>query len=193
MHGSRDAFAVVDQLFLQLLTGAQSGENDLDVLVGLEARQPDHLARQVDDAHGATHLEEIGPARLAGGGRLQDQLAGLGDGHEVPGDLGIGDRHRPAARDLLPEQRNDAAARAQHVPEAHDHEPARPWGEALEDQLGSALGCSHHAGRSDGLVGRHEDELGDLVPHRRLRGVQGPEDVVPSGFSMFSSASGTCL
>ena len=54
-----------------------------DVFVRLESRQTDHLACQVDDADRAAHLEDVDVARLAGRCRLQDELAGLGDGHEV--------------------------------------------------------------------------------------------------------------
>jgi hypothetical protein len=45
-------------LLVELLAGRETGEHHLDVLVGLEAREADHLAREVGDAHGLAHLED---------------------------------------------------------------------------------------------------------------------------------------
>ena len=56
---------------------------------------------------------------------LDDQLAGLLDRHEEPGDLGVGHRDRAAALDLGPEQRDDRTAAAQHVAEPHAQVGAR--------------------------------------------------------------------
>src|SRR5262249_26535150 len=66
VHGRAEAFTVVDELLLELLARAQPGEHYGDVLVRLESREPDHLARQVRDAHRTAHLEDVGRTRLAG-------------------------------------------------------------------------------------------------------------------------------
>ena len=63
---------------------------------------------------------------------------GLGDGHEEARHALVGDRDRAARGDLALEERHDAAARAEHVAEAHGHE-LRVGGFArhgLDDALG---------------------------------------------------------
>jgi len=42
---------------VQLLARPQAGEDDRDVDVGLEPAQADQIAREVNDAHGPSHLE----------------------------------------------------------------------------------------------------------------------------------------
>jgi hypothetical protein len=68
---------------VELLAGRETGEHHLDVLVGLEAREADHLAREVGDAHGLAHLEDEDLATATRARGLQDQLHGFGNGHEV--------------------------------------------------------------------------------------------------------------
>src|SRR5207249_30190 len=60
------------QLLVQLLARAEADEADRDVLVGLEAREPDHLPGEVEDAHGLPHVEDEDLAAPAEGGGLQD-------------------------------------------------------------------------------------------------------------------------
>ena len=95
----------------------------------------------------------------------------LGNRHEVARDVGVGDRDRAAARDLLAEERYDAAVRSEHVAEAHGDEAAAAVLKALHHHLGDALGDAHHAGRPHGLVGRDQHELarrrGRSPPARR--------------------------
>ena len=87
-----------------------------------EAREPDHLAREVDDLHRLAHVEHEDLAALAHQPGLQHELRRLRDRHEVALDVGMRDGDRAAARDLLAEVRHHAAGRAEHVAEAHDHE-----------------------------------------------------------------------
>src|SRR2546427_778675 len=46
------------QLLVELLAGPEADEADRDVLVGLEAREADHLAREVEDADRLAHVED---------------------------------------------------------------------------------------------------------------------------------------
>src|SRR5688572_1112917 len=53
------------ELFIELLAGAQAGEQDRHVLVGNESGQADDLFRQIQDPHGLAHLEHgDAPCRL---------------------------------------------------------------------------------------------------------------------------------
>ena len=70
----------------------------------------------------------------------------------------------PPLRDLLVEQGQDAAVRAEHVAEAdHGEAGERPARERLHVVLGGALRGAHDAGGRHGLVGRDEGEVRDPV------------------------------
>ena len=97
------------QFLVQLLAGAQAAEADLDVLVRPQAAEADEVFREVRDLHRRPHVEYEDVAAFADGGRLQYQLRSFRDGHEVAGDLRVGHGHRAAPRDLLHEERDDAA------------------------------------------------------------------------------------
>ena len=108
---------------------------------------------------------------LADAAGLHDQLRGLVDRHEVARHLGARDGHRPAARDLLAEDRHDRAGRAEHVAEAHRDERrlALDLPERLDDPLGERLARAHRGLRVDGLVGRDEHEAVGAVARREPR------------------------
>ena len=99
---------------MELLAGAQAGEDDLDRALGPGREQAGH----VDDAHGLAHVEHEGLAAAADGAGLDDQLHRLLDGHEVAGDVGVGDGDRAAALDLGVERGEHRAPAAEHVAEA---------------------------------------------------------------------------
>ena len=68
---------------------------------------------------------------------------------------------RPAAGDLLAEDRNHAAGGAEDVAEAHGDEPRRNIGTVpvgLDDPLAQRLRLAHHRLRVRSLVGRDENE-----------------------------------
>ncbi len=119
--------------------------------------------REVEDAHRIAHVEHEHVAAAADAAGLHDQLRGLVDRHEVARHLGVGDRHRPAARDLLAEDRHDRARRSEHVAEAHGDERrlVLDLAERLDDPLGERLAGAHRGLRVDGLVGRDEHEAVD--------------------------------
>ena len=182
-HG---ALARGDELLAQLLAASQADELDVNVLVGDEPGEPDQLLREVQDPHLPSHFENGDAARRFGerGGR-QHQLHRLGNGHEVALDFGMGDGEGPARRELLVEEREDAAVGAQHVAEAHDAEvgagvPER--GQLQDDALRHPFGGAENAGRVDRLVGRDQDELPHAVAGGAARRAQRSHHVVPDAF-----------
>ncbi len=149
------------QLLVELLPGPRSHELDFDVRHRLLAGEADHRVREIHDLHRLAHVEHVDLAAAADRAGLDDQLDRLGDRHEVARHLRMGHRDRATARDLLPEDRDQASRRAEHVPEA-DPAKARagvhlvPPG--LDDPLAERLRLAHHAARIHCLVRRHEDE-----------------------------------
>src|SRR3546814_8579816 len=59
-----------------------------------------------DLQHRLAHVEDENLAAVGHAARLDDKLRGFRDGHEIAGDVSVGDRHRAARSDLLLEQRN---------------------------------------------------------------------------------------
>ncbi|MNZ53187.1 hypothetical protein D3C78_710580 [compost metagenome] len=188
------------QLLVELLARAQAAELDGDVAVRLvlrahaEAGEMHHLLRQLGDLHRLAHVQHEHVAACAHRAGLDHQLRRFRDGHEVAGDFRVGHGDRPAALDLLAEQRNHRAGRAQHVAETH-HGEARAvghrrlalhieqchlllGGQRLQDQLGHALGAAHHVGRAHRLVGGNQHEVAHPGAQRGLRGMQGAHGVV---------------
>src|SRR5262249_4476713 len=83
MVGLADALARRTELLRELLTGAQAGEADVDVLVGSVAREPDHVDREIEHAHGLTHVEEEDLAAPAADAGMEDEMDRLRNQHEV--------------------------------------------------------------------------------------------------------------
>ena len=110
---------------------------------------------------------------------MQHQPHGFGDGHEVPDDLRVGDRQRPAAGDLFLEARDDRAVRAQHVAEAHGLVADLLGGyvERLAIGFGRPLRRAHDVGRIDRLVGRDHHAGRRAGRQRRIGDVAGAEQV----------------
>ncbi len=145
------------------------GRRPTELDVGGHAGQRDHLAGEVDDLDRLAHLEHEDVAGLADRLGLQHEPRGLGDGHEVAGDLGVGDRERSAVAQLLLEDRHDRAAAGEHVAEAHGDRVEFSSASRVEHlALGERLGQPHHVGGRDGLVGGDEHEALDAVPLARL-------------------------
>ena len=93
--------------------GRIARDGDRHVPIGHPARQPDHLPREVDDAHLLAHLERVDLAAPGHRRRLQDELHRFLDAHEVAGHRGIGDRDGSSRLDLPKERRDHAAPAAQ--------------------------------------------------------------------------------
>src|SRR4051812_16681824 len=97
---------------MQLLTGPQAGVDNADRAVGLLG----HLTSDLRDADRLAHFQDqrlaVTPDR-----RLDYQLYGLLNRHEVPGDLRIGHGDGAAARDLRGERGQHRATAAEDVAE----------------------------------------------------------------------------
>ena len=181
VRGGQGLLVVGQQFLEEFLARAQAGEGDGDVGFGV-ARQAHHGAGQVDDADGLAHVQDEGLAAASHEAGLQHELGGLGDGHEVAGDVGVGDGDGAAVGDLLAELGNDAAAGAQHVAEAHQHHGQ--GGHAvlvLQDHLGQALGGAHDVGGVDRLVAGDVDEALDVEARGHVGQDAGAPGVVAHG------------
>src|SRR5919109_193721 len=109
----------VEEVLVKLLAGTPPDLLDRDVDVRPQTRQLDHVAGELLDRHGLAHLEHehlAAPAQRPG---ADDELDGLGDGHEVARHPAVGERHGAAHRDLAAEDRDDGARGAEDVAEAH--------------------------------------------------------------------------
>ena len=175
------------QLLVELLARAKARDDDRDVLVGDVAGQRDHHAGEVEDPDRLAHLEDQQLAVAAEPGQ-QHQAHRLGDRHQVAPAVGVGHGHGAAPRDLLLEERHDAAGAAQHVAEAHRAEAgARPRRVVLEEELGHPLGGSHDARGVHRLVRRDEHEA--LDP----QAVGGPDQVQAAGHVVLDGLLGGVL
>lgn len=203
------------QFFIQLFTGAQAGENDLDVarrvpgVAHRQARQRHHALRQIQDLQRLAHVEQEHIAPFGHGTRLQHQLGGLGDGHEVARDLRVGHRDGAAHGDLVAKQRDHAAAGAQHVAKAHHRKAcgafpgsvrsigtercARRRSHGLQHHLGHPLGGAHDVGGPHGLVGGNQHEMAGPVLQRHPHHGQRAEDVVQNAFACIGLHHGHVL
>ena len=171
-----DPFALGDQLLVELLAGPQAREDDLDVLLRLEAVESDHVPGQIQDPDRLAHLEDEDLAPLSHRPGLQDQLGRLGDAHEVAGDLRMGHGHRAPLGDLLLEEGDHRSGTADDVPESDGDEAGlRIPVAAGGHQFADALGRPHDVGRPHGLVRGDQNEFidpgidrtGDHVFHRQ--------------------------
>ena len=181
VRGGQGLLVVGQQFLEEFLARAQAGEGDGDVGFGV-AGQAHHGAGQVDDADGLAHVQDEGLAAASHEAGLQHELGGLGDGHEIAGDVGVGDGDGAAVGDLLAELGDDAAAGAQHVAEAHQHHGQ--GGHAvlvLQDHLGQALGGAHDVGGVDRLVAGDVDEALDVEARGHVGQDAGAPGVVAHG------------
>ncbi|MCY1243735.1 hypothetical protein D9M72_567640 [compost metagenome] len=105
--------AVANQeLFVELLTGPQSGHLEFDIAIRrmfVTDRAPRKLHQptsEVDDPHRLTHIEHKDITALRHRARLNHQLGGLGNGHEIARDVSMRQRDWAARLDLLSKQRH---------------------------------------------------------------------------------------
>ena len=107
------ALSAAGEGFVEFLSGAKAGVVDVDVAAG----GGDHLLGNVIDFDGLSHVQDEDLAVVSDESGLQDEVAGLGDGHEVAGGLGVGDGDWAAVADLVAEGGQDASAAAEDVAE----------------------------------------------------------------------------
>lgn len=174
---------LAQDLLVELLPVPQAGVLDLHAL---RPAQLDHATRQVGDAHRLAHVEDEDLAALALRAGLKDQLAGLGNQHKVPYDVGVRHRHRAAGLDLALENRDHGAVGAEDVAEAGGDELGLPLHhavalrlvEALHVDLAYSFAASHHVRRVHSLVGGHHHEAANAVFDRKVGQDLRAEDVV---------------
>ena len=174
---------LAQDLLVELLPVPQAGVLDLNAL---RPAQLDHATRQIGDAHRLAHVEDEDLAALALRAGLKDQLAGLGNQHEVPYDVGVRHSHRAAGLDLALENRDHGAVRAEDVAEAGGDELGLPLHhavtlrlvEALNIDLAYSFAASHHVRRVHSLVGGHHHEAANAVFDRKVGQDLRAEDVV---------------
>ena len=82
---------------------------DFDIFFGPEPRQENQVPGEIDNLHGLAHVENANLSALTDGQSLQHKLAGLGNSHKEAAHFGMRDSDGASGRDLLLENRNDAA------------------------------------------------------------------------------------
>ena len=193
--GRLDLLGLVVQPLVQPLARPGAGDLDLDVLVGAQAGEPDHLPGEGEDRRRLAHVEQEDLPAVGHRARLQHEAHRLGDGHEVAGHLRAGDRHRPAVEDLAQERRHHAAAAAEHVAEAHGRVgQAVVAADADHHLLGRPLGRTHHRAGMGGLVGGEVHEAtGSRSRRRALARRHVLSTLVVAAWVGGRSRMGTCL
>ena len=112
-----------EHLLIEFLTGTQTGVLDLNIL---RTAEEDHALGEVGNLHRLAHVEDEDLTTVAHGASLEDELAGLGDEHEVTDDFRIGDRDGTAFFDLTFEERDDRAVGTEDIAKAGGDELAGP-------------------------------------------------------------------
>jgi len=183
--GGFRAFLGSEKFLEEFFPRADAREDDVDVCAGLEARKTDEVRCQVDDLDRLAHVEHEDGTVPLHAPRLEDELGRLGDGHEVPGHLRVGDGDGAAPADLFLEGGDDAAPAAQYVAEPDgDEGPSRKgfFRRRADDHFGHPLGGAHDGGGVHRLVGGDVDEDFHVVLQGEFRKILGAEDVVEDGF-----------
>src|SRR5690606_565547 len=91
---------------------------------GYEAREFNHFGCQLDDLYRLAHIKHVYFPSFTHGPGFQYQLARFGDGHEIPGNFGMGNRNRPAFFDLRLKAGDYRAVGAQHISEPCSDKPS---------------------------------------------------------------------
>ena len=97
---------------MEFLPRSESDVLDIDLLAEhivslyIVSAQTDHALGEFHDSHGLAHIQDQDIATCTQGARLQNELRGLTNTHEVPRYLWMRNRHRTATANLLSEQRH---------------------------------------------------------------------------------------
>src|SRR5262245_7891455 len=110
---------------MQLLSWPEAGIGDSDVVAGRFATETDHLFGEVADLYWVAHIQDEDLAVTIESHSTKNELARLGDGHEIAGDLRIGYRYRSTPFYLRLKQGYHASGGAEHIAEA-DRQKTRP-------------------------------------------------------------------
>ena len=105
-------------------------------------------------------------------------MHGLGDRHEIAGDVWVGNCDRSPVGDLSRERFKNRSPASKHIAKANTEVGAlRLAGDPGCQTLGDALGVTEHALRIRGLVGGDVHELLNADPPRRSQHVERAENV----------------
>ena len=191
MEGRHGILRSGEDFFVKFLAGTQAGIFNLDIFVGLETGQGNHLAGQGIDLDAFAHIEDKNVVALGHRGGFHDEAAGFRDGHEEAGDARVRHGDGTAFGDLLAETRDNRSIAAKDVAEAGGDETGLAGvlalfdgeAKALDINLSKALGAAHDVGRIDGLVGRDHHHLIDAVFDALVSYVTGAVDIDQDGFA----------
>ena len=137
-----------------------------------------HPVGQIEDLHGAVHVEEENLPGMADHCGLEHELTRLRDGHEVPGGVRVRHRHRMPGGALHPEGIEHRAPAPQDVAEAdRDEREAGLVGRPRRQPLGHPLGEAEDTRRVDGLVTRYVHESTTPRADRGFEDVERAPDV----------------
>ena len=115
---------------------------------------------------------------------MEDEAAGIGDGHEVADDVRVGDGDGATLVNLLFKMGNNGAVAAKHIAKAGGNELRVPLSiEALDVHLGESLGRAHVVAGVDSLVGGDHDEFLDLAEQGVFRYVDAAPDIGADAFA----------
>src|SRR5215831_858703 len=182
---SEYGFADTVEFLDQLLSGTQTGEMNVDVLIWHLAGEANHVLREIDDPDRLAHIENKNLRALAAGRCLENERHGFGDGHEIAACLWVGDFDGSARGNLRLEDRNHAAVAAEHVAETHGHASRADAVRAAggDDSFAHALGRAHHTDRIDRLVRGDHQQAPHVVLKRYIHQVPGTQDVIAHCFA----------
>src|SRR5437867_11321198 len=138
----------------------------------------DQVARELGDSDRLSHVEYERVAGFSHDRRLKHQLNGLGNRHEVPGRVEVGDGEWTALGKLLPEQRHNAPAAAEHVPKSDDgvREGALRR-RVVYEELTDPLRRTHDARWVHGLVSGDENKAAGTYAQRGVEDIRRSEYV----------------
>ena len=111
-----------EHLLVEFLARTQASVLNLNII---RSTEEDHALGEIGNLHGLAHVEDEDLTTVAHGASLEDELAGLGDEHEVTDDFRIGDCDGTAFFDLTFEEWDDRAVGTEDVAKAGGDELAR--------------------------------------------------------------------
>ena len=108
-------------ILVQALSRPHPAEHNLNIVTGLQTREPDHALGKINDLDRLPHVEDVnrdvGPHshhRMCR--RSQHKIAGFTDSHEIADHVRVRDRDRSPRLDLRLEFRHDRSVGSQHIP-----------------------------------------------------------------------------
>ncbi len=150
------------------------------------AAQSNHPRDEFLDLYWLAHVQNKDLSTACHCARLDYQLNRLFDCHEIPRDVRMGQRDRPAAFDLASKQRYCRSGGPEDVAKADHRENGilfLPFSglntsRRLNDQFGHSLRRSHHVCWAHCLIRRYKDKILHPGARRCACEIPCPEDIV---------------